>query len=85
MNAYMTYSPLFSELARLATDRAHLAGAQVQELRHQLEALPAGHQAGHALKHAAATAWRRYWREMATVVRLMGFPCPLCDQLGGEA
>jgi hypothetical protein len=81
----MTYPPLFSELARLATDRAHLAGAQALELQHQLEALPAGHQAARALKDAGAAAWRRYWREMAAVGRLMGFPCPLCDQLGGEA
>jgi len=82
----MTYPPLFSDLARLATHRAYLAGAQALELQRQLEALPEGHQPGRAsLKHAGTAAWRRYWREMAAVGRLMGFPCPLCDQMGGEA
>ncbi len=89
-------TPLFVALARCATARAHLAGAESLELEDQAheafaDTLEPG--AGFAERRHLVDAcrrWdaarRRYWRELHTAAVLSGAPSrPAAAQLGEQA
>lgn len=87
-------SPLFAALARSATARAHLAGAEsmaAEDLAHEAFADSMEPDAGHAerwllverCRHWSATR-ARYWRELATAASLAGFPWPEAHLLGDK-
>ena len=88
-------SDLLVTLARNATTRAHLAGAEAAELERQADALagdpPVSFDAAtddqrqaYALAQRAQAARRRYWREVAAVAVLTGHQWPEAEQLGVE-
>jgi hypothetical protein len=87
-------SPLFAELARCATARAHLAGAEsmaAKDKAHEAFADTCEPDAGPAERHtliSRCSVWegarRRYWRELAAAATLTGHPWPAAEQLGGQ-
>lgn len=75
-------------LAKSATARAHLAGAEAAELVEKAYEHTNGRFVpmdlfGEALEKARA-ARRRYWRDVAAVQRLIGQPWPEAEALGTE-
>lgn len=84
-------NPVLLNAARCAAARAHLAGAEAAELEAKWMALlkPAYvpydqlWEAGR-LRHLAAAARRRYWREIASASRLSGQGWPEAEALGVE-
>lgn len=87
-------SPLFTDLARCATARAHLAGAESmdrEEQAHEAFADTCEPDAGFAERSRVIDccrqwdgARRRYWRELAAAATLAGFRWPLAEELGGQ-
>jgi hypothetical protein len=79
-------TPLFESLARNATARAHLVGAEVAAL----ERLEMQHLSDMDYKAAANTYIQKrdtrtwYWRELATAAHLLGAPWREADRLGGR-
>ncbi len=86
-------TPLFTALARCATARAHLAGAESIEPEDQVGesfADACEPDADFAEHHRLVVrrwdaARRRYWRELSTAAILAGAPSwPAAEQLGGR-
>lgn len=84
-------SSLFTDLARCATARAHLAGAESMaawELFYESAKAKSGvwhHDPALCLSLRRANATRsRYWREMAAAAAISGHRWPEAERLGGE-
>lgn len=65
-------NPIHLHAARMATARAHLAGAEALYLN----------EAGHC--DEAQAARRRYWREVSAAALLTGHRWARAERLGGE-
>lgn len=76
------------EQARLATQRAHLAGAEAAaldaEIRSIVQDLDADFCPVKALTDRWAAARRRYWRELAAAALLTGWRWEAAERLGVE-
>ena len=76
--------------ARLATQRAHLAGAEAAALTAHMRTFGMASVQLMAVPEYVATlrardaARRRYWRELAAASLLIGHPWPAAERLGSE-
>lgn len=87
-------TPLFAALARCATARAHLAGAEslgLEDQAHEAFADTCEPDAGAAERSRLIDRCRRwddarrlYWRELAAAATLAGVPWTAAQQLGEQ-